>query len=174
MSFKDWLEAVKRVMKLKSLYEPWPMKLPLPRNPSAFDFVRRCPLMYFGFCGSEPRHFVRACTQVVAPGTKVALDLTDLANDEIFEPDPNLFDHLFTDAAVEYARTTPVIVLTEGTSDTQILQKSLKVLYPHLEGFFSFMEFEGFKVPGGAGNLTNVVKAFAGSAVQNRIVAVFD
>jgi hypothetical protein len=36
------------------------------------------------------------------------------------------------------------------------------------------MDFEGVRVPGGAGNLANTVKAFAGAGIVNKIIAVFD
>jgi hypothetical protein len=51
---------------------------------------------------------------------------------------------------------------------------STVVLYLHLGDYYSFMEFDLAKVGGGAGNLANIVKAFAGAGIANRTIAVFD
>jgi len=66
------------------------------------------------------------------------------------------------------------IILTEGKSDTLILSESLKLLYPHLSDYFTFMDFDGARVGGGAGSLATMVKSFSGAGIINRVVAVFD
>ena len=48
------------------------------------------------------------------------------------------------------------------------------LLYPHLDDYFGFMDFEGVRIGGGAGSLVNIVKAFAGAGIVNRTVALFD
>ena len=50
----------------------------------------------------------------------------------------------------------------------------MQLLYPHLADYFTFMDFEGARVGGGAGNLANIVKAFAGAGIVNKIIAIFD
>lgn len=77
-------------------------------------------------------------------------------------------------SANEYASSGKVIVLTEGRSDARILSESLSLLYPHLADYFSFMDFDGVRIGGGAGSLVNIVKAFAGAGIVNRTVALFD
>ena len=66
------------------------------------------------------------------------------------------------------------IILTEGNTDTYILSESLKLLYPHLSDFFSFMDYDATKVQGSSGHLFNMVKPFAGSGIVNNIIAIFD
>jgi hypothetical protein len=65
-------------------------------------------------------------------------------------------------------------VLTEGRSDTRILERSLRVLYPHLADMYSFLDYEAFQFGGGTGNLANLVKGIAGVGIGNRVIAVFD
>jgi hypothetical protein len=73
------------------------------------------------------------------------------------------------------ARTVEkILVLTEGRSDTKILQATLEALYPHLCEFLSFLDHNSFSVPGGAGNLLNLLRGFAGASVSNRVLALFD
>jgi hypothetical protein len=66
------------------------------------------------------------------------------------------------------------IILTEGSSDIDILEPSLNLLYPHLSDYFSFMDFKNFKAEGSAGALVNNIKSFAGSGAKNKIIAIFD
>jgi hypothetical protein len=67
-----------------------------------------------------------------------------------------------------------IIVLTEGSTDTPILSRSLAVLYPHVQDFYSFVDFTASNLAGGAGALVSTIKAFVGSGIQNRTVALFD
>lgn len=65
-------------------------------------------------------------------------------------------------------------MLTEGSSDALILEKSLQVLHPELVGYYTFFDFHGTRAPGGASQLVGVVKAFAAAGVANRVVAILD
>lgn len=67
-----------------------------------------------------------------------------------------------------------IIVLTEGSTDTLILSRSLDALYPHLRDFYSFVDFTASNLAGGAGALVSTIKAFIGLGIQNRTVALFD
>lgn len=66
------------------------------------------------------------------------------------------------------------VIVTEGRSDSWILREVMQLLFPHLANAFAFMDFDGFRVGGGAGVLANLVKAFAGAGIANKITAVFD
>jgi len=73
-----------------------------------------------------------------------------------------------------YNLKSRTIVLTEGKTDAWILEQSLNVIYPHLQGLLSFLDFESSGYGGGVGNLANTVKALAGSGIMNNIIALFD
>ena len=47
-------------------------------------------------------------------------------------------------------------------------------MYPHLADYFHFFDFTGGNVPGGVGQLANLVRAFAAADVRHRILALFD
>lgn len=69
------------------------------------------------------------------------------------------------------------IVLVEGTSDKDILEFSLKMIYPHLYDLFYFMDFEdgnGGKRDPGTSFIIKNLKAFYFSKLKTRFVAVFD
>jgi hypothetical protein len=102
------------------------------------------------------------------------LDCSQLVAEEWIDADAKL-TQLAIDRLLEPARATePIIVLTEGASDTRILSRSLERLYPHLRGFYTFLDHEGFAPPAGTGNLGNLVRGLAASGISNRVVAVFD
>lgn len=67
-----------------------------------------------------------------------------------------------------------IIIITEGSSDVNILKPSLKLLYPHLTGYFSFMDFKAFKTQGSASSLLHTMKAFASAGISNKTIALFD
>jgi hypothetical protein len=69
---------------------------------------------------------------------------------------------------------SPLIVLTEGKTDSRLLSDGIKVTHPHLSGFINFIDFEGVKAQPGAGTLPQTVYAFVASGVANRIVAIGD
>ena len=67
-----------------------------------------------------------------------------------------------------------IIVLTEGDTDKLVLERGLNLLYPHLSEYFHFFDFTGNRLGGGAGELANLVRAFAAADVRHRIIALFD
>jgi hypothetical protein len=71
------------------------------------------------------------------------------------------------------ARDAPLVVLTEGSSDSQLLTAAIRVTHPHLVGFLRFMDFSG-GAGGSAGNLAKLVRSFIGAGIANRAVAIAD
>ncbi|MGE9310428.1 HEPN/Toprim-associated domain-containing protein [Niabella sp. CJ426] len=67
-----------------------------------------------------------------------------------------------------------IIILTEGKTDAIFIKKSLQLLYPHLFPYYHFMDFEGYRVEGGASILVKTLKVFAASNVKHPIIALFD
>ncbi|MEI4507442.1 hypothetical protein WBQ88_12070 [Sphingopyxis sp. CCNWLW253] len=70
--------------------------------------------------------------------------------------------------------TGKIIVLTEGKSDSRIISRALRALYPEFADAYQFIDFEGFRIEGGASVLARMVKILAGARVQNRLLAIFD
>ncbi len=100
--------------------------------------------------------------------------MTDLVWSGYFEYSDDFIEYGLHSTVVEYNSMARTIILTEGKTDTYFLKESMKLLYPHLVDYYSFLEFENSKLGGGVGNLTNIVKAFAGSGIVNNIIALFD
>ena len=67
-----------------------------------------------------------------------------------------------------------IIVLTEGSSDIEFLQKSLNLLYPELAYLFSFFDFKQVKSQGGTSTIINYLKSFISAGFNNRIIVILD
>lgn len=129
---------------------------------------------WYGYSGPDPNVGLRLALEACGSGDDFVYDLTDLVLGGDFSTDEDLVAYSMALTANEYASSGKVVVLTEGRSDARILSESLALLYPHLADYFSFMDFDGVRIGGGAGSLVNIVKAFAGAGIVNRTVALFD
>jgi L-amino acid N-acyltransferase YncA len=129
---------------------------------------------WYGFPGYDLFVPVRLAMEACENGRSLVYDMTDLVWSEYFDYEDDFVQYGLDVAAADYSSKAKTIVLTEGKTDAWILREALKLLYPHLEDYFSFLDFESTGFGGGVGNLANVVKAFAGSGIVNNVVALFD
>ena len=129
---------------------------------------------WYGFPGYDLFVPLRLAIQAFEGGRKLIYDLTDLIWSDYFEVDDDFVNYGVEIIGSEYGSRARTIVLTEGKTDAWILRESFEVLYPHLEGYYSFLDFESTRYGGGVGNLVNVVKALAGAGIVNNVVALFD
>ncbi len=164
----------------KALQEIYQQKLQSKRHGdptlSELDPLLRYMLTkgWYGFPGFDYRHFIRLLTDICDADEELIYDLTDLHLGGWIDGADNLVNYAEDMIADGFDISRRVIVLTEGNSDKWILERSLKLLYPHLIDYFRFLDFDGARIGGGAGALANIVKAFAGAGIVNRIIALFD
>jgi hypothetical protein len=97
--------------------------------------------------------------------THLVLDYSELVDGGYFGQD----EELCKDNDLE--RT---VILTEGVSDRRFIQRSLKLLCPHICDYYSFLDFDELNLPGSASALVNTIKAFSAAGIENKMVAVFD
>lgn len=129
---------------------------------------------WYGFPGYDYRHFIRLALDVCTDSDELNYDLTALVCGGYFDEADDMVRYASEIMSADFAIHRKLIVLTEGPTDKWILERSLNVLYPHLSEYFHFFDFKENKVGGGAGELANIVKAFAAAGIINRIIAVFD
>lgn len=67
-----------------------------------------------------------------------------------------------------------IIILTEGKTDTEFIKKGINLFYPYLNSRYHFMDFESSNYESNASRLVQTVKAFVGSGIKNKIIALFD
>jgi len=130
--------------------------------------------LYYGFPISDPRLFIRGVLEAVEAPSSVVVDFTDLVCNGYYEGTEKLSDEAKASVRMEFVSTTRIIVLTEGSTDAEFLEKSLKVLYPELAPLYSFTDFSVPRMEGGAAKLVRILKGFIGSGVANRVIAIFD
>ena len=129
---------------------------------------------WLGFLGTDIRSLVRLACELVDENGDVVQDITDLVEGGYYSADEPVCNNAIASLTRNHPENASRIILTEGSTDREFLQGSLALLYPHLAGYYSFLDFEGTRSQGGAGHLASLVKAFAGAGITDRIIAVFD
>jgi hypothetical protein len=173
LTFDRWVEGLREVL-------PSGIKPTYPSNSELDGLSALARYMlgsgedgWYGFPSYDCRYAIRVALEVL-PDADMTYDLSPL----LLRGDYEATNDLVADASYfmkgEFDATRRSIVLTEGSTDKWILERSLKLLYPHLAEYFTFMDFEGARVAGGAGSLAAMVKAFVGAGIVNRIIAIFD
>ncbi len=66
------------------------------------------------------------------------------------------------------------VILTEGSTDAFIISTALKLLYPSVTKYYSFIDFSAYEVQGSTNYLTHYLKAFIAAGIENRILALYD
>lgn len=106
----------------------------------------------------------RAILEIFEPRTLIKLDYSNLFYGGWCNEFPEPEDY-------SVAKT---IILTEGKYDAEIISNSIRILYPYMTKFYSFINFSDYKVQGSTSFLTHYFKAFIASGIQNRIIALYD
>jgi hypothetical protein len=66
------------------------------------------------------------------------------------------------------------LIVTEGSSDTFIIRKTLELLYPDILDFFSFVDMEDNYPFTGTGNLYRFCQGLTSIRIQNKTLIIFD
>lgn len=128
----------------------------------------------FGFLGSDLRSFIRVACELVPKNSQVVQDITEVVHAGYYEEDEPVCTNSSRALTAGHPENSARIILTEGSTDVDILREALALLYPHLFGYYTFLDFASARPQGGAGSLVTTVKAFAAAGISNRIIAVFD
>lgn len=123
----------------------------------------------------EERSLIRLIVDQAPDGTRVGLDLHELtgccveldASQPIAGPTRDRQLAALPDNA-------PLIVLTEGSTDSRLLTEAMGITHPHLVGFVRFIDYAGTNARGSAGMVATMVNAFIAAGVANRFVAIAD
>lgn len=174
LTFDAYLAAFKEVMAKGLRPEPFDDR----DLPGLSDAVRHILTQnddfLFGFFAQDVRCLIRVACEVAEKPSEVLQDITELVSAGYYEQDEQVCQAAAESLTTGHLENSNRIVLTEGSSDATILKKAMLVLYPHLSEYYSFMDFDTAKAPGGAPQLVSVIKAFAAAGIGNRIVALFD
>lgn len=123
----------------------------------------------------DQRTLLRALLEITEPNEKITYDITELVEGGYYDSEPgDIYDEVIDNVTYDYEIGDKFLILTEGSSDIQILKNSLELLYPHLSGYYSFMDFGISNASGSASSLVASVKSFVGADIRNKIIALFD
>jgi hypothetical protein len=174
MSFTEYLNALKKIIsQSKTIYE---LKRDgvLDSDPIV-KYIGGNDVGYeFGFFCNDVRSLIRAFCEVSEDDGFVVQDLTEVFHAGYYQETDEAANDAVESLTAGYSETARLIVLTEGSTDAHILDEAMALLYPHLRDYYSFLDFESSRSSGGAGQLASLVKAFAGTGIKNRVVALFD
>lgn len=129
---------------------------------------------WYGFTGNDLLVPLRLAMESLDHSSRLIYDLSELVWAGYYHCEDSFVEFGRNDKADEYSATAKIIVLTEGRTDTWILRESLRILYPHLVDYYSFLDFDTTGYGGGVGNLLNAIKVLSGTGIPNNIVAVID
>lgn len=174
LTFDNYANAFRTVME-KGL-DPYPLDdCKIPDNSPVVKYIlERNEDFLFGFFANDIRCLLRLACEVAAPDSFVIQDITELVNSGYYEADEPVCQNATQALVSGHPENSSRIILTEGSTDAKILKQALELLYPHLAEYYSFMEFDLSKSPGGAPQLVSLVKAFSATGITNRIIALFD
>ena len=105
---------------------------------------------------------------------KVTLDISDLIQGGWLDEYEPVSHGALRDDNQRIGPLAPTVVLAEGHSDITILKRSLCILFPERQDYFSFFEHKELNVDGGASYLVKFLKAFAAVRTPLRLIAIFD
>ena len=169
-----WLDALTRIVSemlttdsLEEISHSDP-QLPLLR------YMLSSSRNFYGFPGWDIRHFVRLTVERVTDDVELVYDMSDIVAMDHGDDVEDFVEYAERLINEDFLLVQRVIVLTEGVTDRQFLERSFSLLYPHLVEYFHFFNFADHRVGGGVGELANLVRAFAAADVRHRILALFD
>ena len=88
----------------------------------------------------------------------------------------NLFEGGWCDEIPEEKEysVSKTVILTEGNTDAKVISEAMKLLYPHMVKYYSFIDFSTYVVQGSTNYLTHYLKAFIAAGIENKIIALYD
>ncbi len=123
---------------------------------------------------SDYRFYIRVFLEACNKDSLVTQDITEVTHAGYYSEEEHVRDSSDLILTHGFSTNSKIIILTEGDSDKNIIERSLKLLYPHLYDYYSFMNFGLSNASGGASSLVAQIKGFVGVGIKNKIIAVLD
>lgn len=109
----------------------------------------------------EARSLVRLLLDQTPDDTEVGLDLSELTGCCVnIDPGEPVAGPTRRRQLASLPVDAPVIILTEGSTDSVLLTKGMQITHPHLMGFVRFIDYAGTDAEGSASALARTVRVF--------------
>jgi hypothetical protein len=171
LSFKKWCSTMKEIIENPTFYCRWNVR---EQSNEAYKYILESEDFLYGFPTDDIRKTLSVILSLFPRDEKVVLDLSALVHGGYYEEDTNFVQVSRSLLVEEKYFNENIIILTEGTYDSRILRETLSLLFSDMIDYFSFLDFESSKAPGGAGQLVNYIKALSGAKITDKIIAIFD
>ncbi len=178
VSFRKWKNAMHKIIsyELENGNLSWHNSIP------ELDICTECEkIIYYSLNGTDAESFYGIFTEFihVAYIFRLILESCDDSDDIVLDFSYLQFwdDDCIPKALSATDDVEKTIVLVEGTSDKDILEFSIKQIYPHLSDLFYFMDFNdanGGKRDGGTSFVIKNLKTFYFSKLKSKFIAIFD
>lgn len=122
----------------------------------------------------DPRFELSLLLAPAKSATVAVLDLSDPLLGGYLEIDDVHHEIAQLRLANEVAASGPIIVVTEGGTDAQIIRRSVELADPEIASFFRFLDFDNYSAPGGTDRVVSLTRGLAAAGVMNRVLAVVD
>lgn len=174
LTIQSWMNALERIRNESLDSETLATLCPKDQDLPLLQYMLANRNPWFGFPGFSLLCFLRLAVERFPPCGQLVYDLTDLVYGGYIDKEDEHVSESETNINADVTLAQKTIILAEGVSDIRYLQRSLRLLYPHLVDYFHFFDFSSNKFPGGASVVANLVRAFAATEVRNRIIGLFD
>lgn len=167
LTYNDWCKQYKSIaekFKLNYLADRTELE-------SVFLETNDYPMCY---PAEDIRETIYSILNLYPDEIEVQLDVSALIDGGYYEENFDFIDYSIKEIREESKNQQNIILFTEGVFDVFVLKETLHLLYPDLEKYFTFLEFENLKVPGGVNNILAYIKAFSGAKMQDKIIAIID
>lgn len=178
VTFKKWTNSMTKIISYETMNgNIWSEKM----VPNLIVSTECDKVIYYSLLDKDSESFYALNTEIINIAFVYRLILENCSDNEEIVLDFSYLDNWAEDSITKALEATKniqkTIVLVEGTSDKDILDFSLKHLYPHLYDIFYFMDFDdkmGVKRDGGTSYINKNIKTFYFSKLKANFIAVFD
>lgn len=122
----------------------------------------------------DVREIIILYAELLTGEENIIQDLTEVTSAGYYNYDDMIVSDCEKIISTSSKVSEQIFIFTEGSSDIYVLENSLHILYPHLFDFFVFIDYGATKLGGGAPILVQLIKAFIGAKMPNKIIAIFD
>ncbi|MFM9458166.1 hypothetical protein [Streptomyces europaeiscabiei] len=129
---------------------------------------------YFEHDSDDPRFLLAALLHGQDPQNTLTMDLSDLLAAAYCSSSEDLSAQAIDELSNLTANTGPIIVITEGKFDAQVIPRALRLVRPEIAGYFKFWDIEATKAAGGTDQVVKNMRSFAAAGVMNRVIGILD
>ncbi|GAA4065827.1 hypothetical protein GCM10022214_20040 [Actinomadura miaoliensis] len=120
------------------------------------------------------RSYLRFVLDQISDDTLVSLYVSNYIVHRLAKSSGSIVQEARSEQLARLPADAPLIVLTEGPTDSRLLSAAMEITHPHLVEFVNFIDFTTHRAEGSVSTLAKTVATFAAAGVANRFLAIAD